>query len=113
MSMSCSIEVSNDITQLKQHDNIKKKKKSIIANGYIRNRIDWGFDSPEIKMISDNKTYEFEINKVSCSKAADIYNFYDHLLKRERFSIVYSQYKDFVENRITYKKKNKSDEING
>ena len=33
--MSCFIEVSNDITKLKQYDNIEKK--SIIENRYIRN----------------------------------------------------------------------------
>ena len=105
------IEVSNDITQLKQYDDIEKK--SIIANRYIRNGIDYGFDPPEIEIIFDNKTYLFEINKISHNKAVDVYNFYDHLLKRKRFAIVYSLYKDFVENGITYEKKNKSDDIGG
>ena len=54
MSISCFIEVSNDITNLKQHDDIEKK--SIIANHYIRNKIDYGFDSPEIEIIFDDKT---------------------------------------------------------
>ena len=44
MSMFCFIEVSNDITKLKQYDDIEKK--SIIANRYIRNGIDYGFDLP-------------------------------------------------------------------
>ena len=44
MSMSCFIEMSNDITKLKQYDDIEKK--SIIANRYIRNGIDYGFDLP-------------------------------------------------------------------
>ena len=81
MSMSCFIEVSNDITKLKQYDNIEKK--SIIANRYIRIEIDHGFDPSEIKIIFNNKTYEFEIYKISRSKAVDVYNFYDHLLKRK------------------------------
>ena len=85
MSMSCFIEVSNDITQLKQYDDIEKK--SIIANRYIRNGIDYGFDPPEIKIIFDNKTYQFEINKISRSKAVDVYNFYDHLLKRKNLQL--------------------------
>ena len=89
------------------------KKKSIIANRYIRNGTDYGFDPPEIKIIFDNKTYQFEINKISRSKAIDVYNFYDYLLKRKRFAIVYSPYKDFVENGTTYEKKNKSDGIGG
>ena len=54
MSMLCFIEVSNNISKLKQYDNIEKI--SIITNGYIRNGIDYGFDSPEIEIIFDNKT---------------------------------------------------------
>ena len=110
MRMSCFIEVSNDITKLKQHDDIEKI--SIIANHYIRNEIDYGFDSLEIEIICDNKTYQLEINKISCSKAVDVYNFYDHLLKRKRLAIVYFPYKDFVKYGITYEKK-KSDDIGG
>ena len=89
------------------------KKKSIIANLYIRNRIDYGFDPPEIKIIFDNKTCQFQINKISRSKAVDVCNFYGHLLKKKRFAILYSPYKDFVENEITCKKNNKSDDIAG
>ena len=43
ISMLCFTEVFNDITKLKQYDDIEKK--SIIANSYIRNQIDYGFDS--------------------------------------------------------------------
>ena len=109
MSMLCFVEVSNEITKLRWYDDIEKK--SIIANRYIRNGIDYDFDSPEIEIIFDNKTYQFEINKISRRKAVDIYNFYDHL--RKRFAIVYSSYKNFVENGITYEKKNTSDDIGG
>ena len=103
MSMWCFIEVSNGITKLKQYDHIERK--SIITNHYIRNGIDYGFDSSEIEIIFDNKTYQFEINKISRSKAVDVFNFFDHLLKRKRFAIVYSPCKDFVENGITYEKR--------
>ena len=101
--MWCFIEVSNGITKLKQYDDIERK--SIITNHYIRNGIDYGFDSSEIEIIFDNKTYQFEINKISRSKAVDVFNFFDHLLKRKRFAIVYSPCKDFVENGITYEKR--------
>ena len=101
--MWCFIEVSNCITKLKQYDDIERK--SIITNHYIRNGIDYGFDSSEIEIIFDNKTYQFEINKISRSKAVDVFNFFDHLLKRKRFVIVYSPCKDFVENGITYEKR--------
>ena len=46
MSMSCFTEVFNDIKKLKQYNDIEKK--SIIANRYIRNGIDYGFDSLEM-----------------------------------------------------------------
>ena len=104
MSVSCFTEVSNGITKLKQYDNIEKK--SIIANRYIRNGLDYGFDPPKIEIIFDNKIYQFEMNKISRSKAVDVYNFYDHLLNRKRFAIVYSPYKNFVENGITKKRTN-------
>ena len=80
--------MSNEITKLKQYDDVEKK--SIIANRYVRNRTDYGFDSPKIKIIFDNKTYQFEINKISRSKAVGISNFHDYLLKRKRFATVYS-----------------------
>ena len=112
MNMSCFIEVLNNITKLKQYGDIEKKK-SVIANHYITNGIDYGFDRPEREIILDNKTYQFEINKIRRSKAVNVYNFYEHLLKRKRFAMVYSPYRDFVENGMTYEKKNKSDDIGG
>ena len=45
--------------------------------------MDYCFDPPEIEIIFDNKTYQFEINKTSRSKAVDVYNFYDHYLKEK------------------------------
>ena len=111
MSMLSFTEVSNEIMEEKLYDDIKKE--SIIANRYIKDRTDYGFDSPKIEIIFDNKTYQFEMNKISRNKVVDIYNFYDHLLKIKRFAIVYLPYKDFVENGITYKKMNTSDDIGG
>ena len=58
-----------------------------------------------MEIIFDDKTYQFETNKKSRSKSVDVYNFYDHLLKRKRFAIVYLPYKDFVEKGNTYEKK--------
>ena len=55
-----------------------------------------------MEIIFDDKTYQFETNKKSRSKSVDVYNFYDHLLKRETFAIVYLPYKGFVENGNTY-----------
>ena len=49
-----------------------------------------------MEIIFDNKTYKFEIDEVSRCKAVDLYNFYDNLLKRKRFAIVFTPNKDFV-----------------
>ena len=91
------------ITKLKQYVDIVKR--SITANRYIRDGIDYGFDSPGIKIIFDNKTYQFELKKISRSKSVHIYNFYNHLLKRKRFAIVYSPYKDLLKMESLTKKK--------
>ena len=86
------------------------KKKSIIANRYIRKRIDYGFDPPEIEIIFDNKTYQFEINKISPSKALDVYNFYDHLLKRKNLQLFILHIKILLKME-SHEKKKKSDDI--
>ena len=44
--MSCSIEVENDITELKRYPAIKKI--SELANRIIKNGVNHGYDSPEI-----------------------------------------------------------------
>ena len=44
--MSCSIEVENDITELKRYPAIKKI--SELANSIIKNGVNHGYDSPEI-----------------------------------------------------------------
>ena len=110
MSMSCFIEVSNDITKLKQYDDIEKK--SVISNRYIRKRIDYGFDPPKIEIIFNNKTYQFEINKISPSKAVDVCNFYDHLLKKKNLQLFILHIKILLRME-SHEKKNKSDDIGG
>ena len=71
----------------------------------MRNGIDYGFDPPEIEIIFNKKTYQFEINKISRSKAVDVYNFHDHLLKRKRFAIVYSPCKILLKMESLTKKR--------
>ena len=82
MSMPCFTEVSNDITKLKQCGDVKKK--SIIANRYIKNGIDYGFDSPKIENIFDNKIYQFEINKMSHRKAVDVFFIFMTIYLKEK-----------------------------
>ena len=60
--MSCSIEVENDITELKRYPTIKKI--SELANRIIKNGVNHGYDSPEIEISYGGKTYEMNTLKV-------------------------------------------------
>ena len=81
MSMSCFIEVENDITELKQYLAIEKI--SELANRIIKNGVDHGYDLPEIEISYGGKTYEMEILKVNHSKSVNVFEFFDHYLKKK------------------------------
>ena len=89
MSMSCFIEVENDITKLKQYSAIEKI--SELAKRIIKNGVDHGYDSPEIEISYGGKTYEMNILKFNRSKSVDIFEFFDHYLKKKkkRFVLIY------------------------
>ena len=48
MSMSSFIDIKNDITELKQYPAIKRI--SELTKRFIKNGVDHGYDSPEIKI---------------------------------------------------------------
>ena len=80
--MSCSIEVENDITELKRYPAIKKI--SELANRIIKNGVNHGYDSPEIEISYGGKTYEMDIFKVNRSKSVDVFEIFDHYLKKKK-----------------------------
>ena len=81
MSMSCFIEVENDIIKLKQYPAIEKI--SELTNRIIKNGVDHGYDSPEIEISYGRKTYEMDILKFNRSKSVDVFEFFDHYLKKK------------------------------
>ena len=103
MSMSCFAEVENDITELKQYPAIEKI--SELANRITKNGVDHGYDSPEIEISYGGKTYEMDILKVNGSKSVKVFEFFDHYLKKKRFALIYSLYKELFDYGITFEKK--------
>ena len=75
------IEVENDITELKQYPTIEKI--SELVNRIIKNGLNCGYDSPEIEISYGGKTYEMDILKVNHSKSVDVFEFFDHYLKKK------------------------------
>ena len=82
MSMSCFIKVKNDISELKQYPAIEKIFE--LANKIIKNRVDHGYDSPEIEISYGGKTYEMDIFKVNRSKSVHVFEIFDHYLKKKK-----------------------------
>ena len=75
------IEVENDITELKQYPTFEKI--SELVNRIIKNGLDCGYDSPEIEISYCGKTYEMDILKVNRSKSVDVFEFFNHYLKKK------------------------------
>ena len=88
MSMTCFIEVENDIIKLKQYPAIEKI--SELTNRIIKNGVDHGYDSPEIEISYGGKTYEMDILKFNRSKSVDVFEFFDHYLKKKICSYLLS-----------------------
>ena len=79
--MPCFIEVENDITELKQYPAIEKI--SELGNRIIKNGVDHGYDLPEIEISYGGTTYEMDILKVNRSKSVDVFELFDHYLKKK------------------------------
>ena len=90
MSMSCVIEIKNDITELTKYADIKKI--SEFANRIIKNGIDYGHKSPDIEISYGGKTYKMNILKDNRSHSVEAVEFFDHLTKQKRYVFVYSPY---------------------
>ena len=102
MSISCFIEVEN-ITKLKQYPAVEKI--SELANRIIKNGVDHEYDSPEIKISYGGKTYEMNILKFYHSKSVDVFEFFDHYLKKKIFVLIYSLYKELFDYGVRFEKK--------
>ena len=81
MSMSCFIEVENDIIKLKQYPAIEKI--SELTNRIIKNGVGHRYDSPEIEISYGGKTHEMDILKFNRSKSVDVFEVFDHYLKKK------------------------------
>lgn len=109
MSMSCVIEIKNDITELTKYANIKKI--SEFANRIIKNSIDYGHKSPHIEISYGGKTYKMNILKDNHNHSVEAVEFFDHFFKQKRFFLVYSPYKESFNYGITYEKKDKKSDV--
>ena len=111
MSMACFIEIENDIMELTQYTDIEKI--SEFVNRIIKNGIDYGHKSAETEILYGGKTYEVDILKNNCSALVDVVEFFYHFLKRKRFVLIFSFYKELINFGITHEKKDKKSDITG
>ena len=81
MSTPCFIEVENDIIELKQYPDIEKI--SELGKRIIKNGVDHGYDLPEIEISYGGAAYEKNILKVNRSKSVDVFELFDHYLKKK------------------------------
>ena len=50
----------------------------------MKNRVDHGYDSPEIEISYGGKTYEMDILKFNHSKSVNVFEFFYHYQKKKK-----------------------------
>ena len=73
----------------------------------MKNRVDHGYDSPEIEISYGGKTYEMDILKFNHSKSVDVFEFFYHYQKKKKkkkIVLIYSPYKELFDYGIAFEK---------
>ena len=103
MRMPCFIKVENDITKLRQYPAIERI--SDLANRIIKNGVHYGYDSPKIELSYGGKTYKIDILKFNRNKAVDVFQFFDHYLKKKNLLLFTHLTKNCLIMKLYLKKK--------
>ena len=103
-SMSCYIQLTNDLTELTHYDDVKKI--SDLSNDILKNGIDYSYIEKELEVtFGDNVKIELEPIKCNCALSVEIVEFFDYVTKQKRFVLIYSPYKELKEFGLKFQRK--------
>ena len=88
-SMSCFIEITNDLSEQQHYGEIIKI--SELSNKILKSRVEHLYD--EKKLNGELKT-ELEAEKSNRALSVEIVEFFDHVTKQKRYVFVYSPYNE-------------------
>ena len=103
-SMSCYIQLTNDLTELTHYDDVKKI--SDLSNDILKNGIDYSYIEKELEVtFGDNVKIELEPIKCNRALSVEIVEFFDYVTKQKRFVLIYSPYKELKEFGLKFQRK--------
>ena len=109
-SMSCFIQLTNDISKLTHYHEIKKI--ADLSNSILKNGIDHTYIGRDLEVFFDLGKLSFEEDKSNRALSVDAVEFFDYLMKQKRFVLIYSPYKELENFGIKFKGEKKDSSIN-
>ena len=108
-SMSCYIQLTNDISKLMHYKEIKKI--ADLLNSILKNGINHTYIGRDLEVFFDLSKLEFEVDKSNHALSVDAAEFFDYVTKQKRFVLIYSPYKELKKFRMKVKEEKKSSDI--
>ena len=105
-SMSCYIQLTNDISKLTHYKKIKKI--ADLPNSILKNGIDHTYIGRDLEVHFDLSKLEFEVDKSNRALSVDVAKFFDYVTKQKRFVLIYSPYKELKKFGMKFKEEKKT-----
>ena len=110
-SISCFIEITNDLSELEHYDEIKEI--SELSNKILKDGVDHLFDEKKIEVFLNGELKTgLEAEKGNWALSVEIVEFFDHVKKQKRYVFVYSPYNKLKKFGLKFQNK-KSSNVNG
>ena len=101
--MSCFIEITNDLSELTHHDNIKKI--SDLSNTVLKKESIIRIKKKNLEVTFDDVKIELTPEKSNRALSIDVVEFFDYVTKQKRLVFIYSSYKELKEFGLKFENK--------
>ena len=103
VSMSCFIEITNDLSKLTHYNNIKKIAE--LSNSILKNGINHSNEEKNLEAVFNDVKVELTPEKSNRALSVDVVEFFDHVTKQKRLLFIYSLYKELKQFRLKFENK--------
>ena len=103
VSMSCFIEITNDLTELIHYGNIKRT--SDLSNSILKNGSDHSYEEKNLEVTFDNLKIELTPERSNRPLLVDIVEFLVYMTKQKRLVFIYSLYKELKQFELKFENK--------
>ena len=106
VSISCFIEITNDLTELTHYGDIKRI--SDLSNTILENGIDHLYKEKNLEVTFDDVKIELTPKKSNRALSVDVVEFFDYVTKQNRLVFIYALNKELKEFGLKFENKKTS-----